>query len=840
MRGLQTVLAAEADLEQGRVESALERANQLLAEYPGHLAGKTILGMALCQSGEAPSAREQFEIVLAADPENARARLGLARCLEAMGDHAQAAGQVRRALALGASDRDAALALPPEARSGRVAGEDTSARDPLARAVRLLSENRFTEALQSFDLALEATPLLPEAWLGRLQALWHLAAPGVERSAAELLSNWPSCIIARLILADLHLQSGRVQEGTELLHQAQALDPSGIVARRVLGGRRQYSHLWAGLPPADERPEPKVAKSAPPAVEAEEDRTAPTTAVEATQPARNPSLAEIKAELNRLVDYMSKDSAAGSAPSTLLRPSMLLVTNSAAIRARFDEAAATAVDQRLAALSSLLTTPDHVVHTLDVSSPASVAALGAQLPESPRDPKALQAVLDQAVKGCLRLGADPRYVLIVGGDSIIPFGRVPNPADDQDGDIYTDAPYACGNGSEMLPSVALGRIPDGEDAATLIAALDFAIEAHSTDAALDRKDSRRHRGKRTAADVGQPPSFGYTTSVWRSSSRAVFDAIGEARQLRMSPPLTHQEFETLVGARPRLAYFNLHGVEGEAPWYGQRDPEFAADYPLFPVALMPDAITPSCAKGITVFSEACYGADILARTARDSIAVKYMAAGARAFVGSTRLAYGSLTPPLACADLLGRFFWTALLNGMSSGQALQWAKLAFANDVMGRQGYLDAEDQKTLLTFNLLGDPTLTADSRSASWDAPATQAMVSKTALVTCHAGRCSSNKEPVSVEVLESVRSYVSKTLPWLAPSEVRSAPQVICSGKCTGNCGGNAVHGAGSAAHGMVNSVVTISGKAGGPQDKSMNQVVKITVDRRGSIVKMSVSR
>jgi hypothetical protein len=60
---------------------------------------------------------------------------------------------------------------------------------------------------------------------------------------------------------------------------------------------------------------------------------------------------------------------------------------------------------------------------------------------------------------------------------------------------------------------------------------------------------------------------------------------------------------------------------------------------------------------------------------------------------------------LIAADFLGHAFWNYLRQGCPVGEALRRAKIALAREMHQRQGYLDGEDQKTLISFVLLGDP---------------------------------------------------------------------------------------------------------------------------------------
>jgi hypothetical protein len=74
-------------------------------------------------------------------------------------------------------------------------------------------------------------------------------------------------------------------------------------------------------------------------------------------------------------------------------------------------------------------------------------------------------------------------------------------------------------------------------------------------------------------------------------------------------------------------------------------------------------------------------------------------------VASTCIAYGSVFTPLIGADLLAFIFWKYIKDGFSFGESLLQAKIGLIKVMTQRQGYLDGEDQKTLISFVLYGDP---------------------------------------------------------------------------------------------------------------------------------------
>jgi hypothetical protein len=157
-----------------------------------------------------------------------------------------------------------------------------------------------------------------------------------------------------------------------------------------------------------------------------------------------------------------------------------------------------------------------------------------------------------------------------------------------------------------------------------------------------------------------------------------------------------------------FAYFNLHGLQDGAEWYGQKELGDASQSD-YPVALTPAEISNTGSAVKVVFSEACYGGYVSGKTEGESIALKYIGIGTGVFIGSTCVSYGSIDTPLIGADLLAQLFWRNIQSTDAVGEAFIRAKLDFVKEMEKRQGFLDGEDQKTLLSFVYFGDPLFTA-----------------------------------------------------------------------------------------------------------------------------------
>jgi len=494
-------------------------------------------------------------------------------------------------------------------------------------------------------------------------------------------------------------------------------------------------------------------------------------------------------------------------------------------------------------------------------------------PADPRDPQELKFTLNR-LKECLRnetgQGSEEAvtYLLLIGGDDIVPFHPLPNPNDDEDELILSDHPYACFGDNHTSFGQAVGRLPDGasRDIGFLLRLIAIATEAH--------RSPRRQRSlwqllrerlgwpsaglALRARRDGAVTSFGYTASIWRRAAREVFSSIGRTSFLRTSPPLTWEQMDSLGPIAPRFSYFNLHGVRDSAYWYGQPDPTYAADYPLFPVALKPDNIPVVPHPEAIVFSEACYGAHIFNKHEMSSLALRFLAAQAVGVVGSTALAYGSIAPPLVGADLLAKAFWEQVKAGCPLGLALGRAKQSLVREMMTRQGYLDPEDHKTILSFVLYGDPTLVVQADlddeslkpSSRTDEEGRGPEAAFQRVGTVNTGGemigailcCRQVVETglISPEFMNQVQHRLASCLPSAGQRDVIVSAQMLCPEvQCSERCSLRQ-----SVAKGHIPAqaklVFTLRQRASTLEDGIHEQIVKATVDREGNLVKISISR
>jgi hypothetical protein len=462
-----------------------------------------------------------------------------------------------------------------------------------------------------------------------------------------------------------------------------------------------------------------------------------------------------------------------------------------------------------------------------------------------------------------RIGA----LLIVGGPEIVPFHNLPNPVEDADIDVPSDNPYAAKDSNYFISDWPVGRVSggSGNDPRYLIKILQDIIDRYDPQA---NKFAWYHRFVQYIQELfrrgisKKQSSFGYTAAVWSRASQLVFRSIGNPGDLLVSPPThacespdpTDQDAipineitstdSCLVLPQAHLGYFNLHGVPDGSEWYGQCDPACPEDGPDFPIAMRPQDITNSGSAPRLIFTEACYGTNITGKLVDEAISLKFLASGTHAVIGSTCISYGSLAAPLSSADLLGRVFWNLLQEGFTAGESLKRAKIHLTREMNNRQGFLDAEDQKTLISFVLFGDPLSQPFHNRTN---PKTTPHLSDSAIpvpTVCEHSYDNEKETQVSLETISHLKSVVAQYLPGMGDANVSlTQEQQTCSNLCnhcrTGKkCVLSQANGKNNSTIKSQRRVVTLS-KNFERAKHIHRQYARLTLDEGGNIVKMVVS-
>jgi hypothetical protein len=317
--------------------------------------------------------------------------------------------------------------------------------------------------------------------------------------------------------------------------------------------------------------------------------------------------------------------------------------------------------------------------------------------------KATAVRVKRAVDALCRLFA-PEYLVILGGNDIVPYFRVANPSldpvsGDDDSEVVTDNPYACSapyraadRKSYLVPDRVIGRITDLDD----------------------DPDPRWLIDQLARASAWSPkpkdfftPAYAVCCSTWGPAGEACMRHVGlPVGDLMISPPTV----DATSPARERLArklhMIKCHGGALEAAYAGQRGNSY------------PDVLTSATIKGrITdnslVAAMCCYGAQIY--SPRDPaakppmelpVAAAYLREGALAMMGATKIAWVGVRS-MQCADWIVCGYVKAALAGASIGRALQEAKQDYVRWLETEGQAPDLADEKTLIEFILLGDPSV-------------------------------------------------------------------------------------------------------------------------------------
>ncbi len=517
--------------------------------------------------------------------------------------------------------------------------------------------------------------------------------------------RWPDCIQFKVFAALACLRDKDEINSVNLLHQCQTEDPEGLVVTRMLGKAHEFVSLWSLNQHITI------------------DFQIPTSIAVSLKwnqlGAGNAGSSEANNEEKQILDSIRTSNpgqeSTGRRRKSSETPVYVILTTYNGLNQKFGEKTSDYLIEQLKSLSktvsdrpgwdSIVFLPDDMssVQQFGISPIKKIDAWQIKL--------ALQDLDAQLKKQSRMIAA----LMIVGGNEIIPFHNLPNPTDDSDKSVPSDNPYGTTNSNYLLQEWPVGRLPDekGNDAGLLLEQIrqihQFHASCNTSESKLDqlisdiknKLDIRRFFTELLYA----PRDFGYTAAVWRRSSLASFRPIGKGSDLRVSPQYDSDTIDIDNLMRAKCAYFNLHGMAETPDWYGQRDFSEEPTGPDFPVAITAGQIKKIRNNVDLVFSEACYGGFINDKTIEDSMALKLVSVDCQGLVASTTIAYGSVFTPLIGADLLGFIFWKYIKDGYSFGDALMQAKQGLIKVMTQRQGYLDGEDQKTLLSFVLYGDP---------------------------------------------------------------------------------------------------------------------------------------
>lgn len=752
------------------------------------------------------------------------------------------------------------------------------------------------------------TPLAAVVHLRLIESKGSMPKLAVRSLAQIYHERWPDCLQFLLTLSNELMESGESNQAVDMLHQVVTKDVIGQVPKRMWGENHQYKSIWPSYLEASNTgpnspqniPIPAAVASGLgwnqiPAVISEFDvpnslennsHSGRSEYYKVVAPSSKPvyeshstskesdvrTLSEpsqiVQNELERMADELNRPHLAREDGRF---PTYVVFTTRGGLASQYDSSSVQVIEEELKKLVNVIR--GHKINQelwgsmLFYADDTAYTQPFELQPAAYNDPWQLKLILTDLDAALEKRGERIGALLIVGGPEIVPFHNLPNPVEDADVDVPSDNPYAAKDNNYFISDWPIGRVSGGSgtDSSKLISILKEITNRYDPNA---KKSSWYHRLIQFIQEfvkIGfskKLSSFGYTAAVWRRASLSVFRSIGNPSDLLISPPIHACESIDVASAEKvtqsnnvqvssclllpetRLAYFNLHGVPDASEWYGQGDPTQPELGPEFPVAMRPQDIRNNGSAPRLVFTEACYGANISGKLVDEAISLKFLASGTHAVVGSTCISYGSLSIPLSSADLLGRVFWNLLQEGFAAGESLRRAKIHLTREMHRRQGFLDAEDQKTLISFVLFGDPLAQPFQAKVS---PKITPHLSDDAVpvpTVCERSCDGEVGSSVSLETISHLKSIVAQYLPGMSDAKVSIFHEhQKCSNLCS-RCGSDKQcclsqsTSKNQAPFKSQRRVVTLS-KNSEQSQQTHRQYARLTLDERGKIVKMVVS-
>jgi hypothetical protein len=321
---------------------------------------------------------------------------------------------------------------------------------------------------------------------------------------------------------------------------------------------------------------------------------------------------------------------------------------------------------------------------------------------TPISGKATAAKIKRAVDA-LWNRLNPDYLVLFGGDEIVPMFVVANPSYDPGGDddrqVPTDNPYASSaafrasnRSTYLVPDRVVGRIPDMVSDPNPAWLVDYLAVATTW--------------------TSRPASYYaalYATCCdeWKGAGTACVQYLGAPpARLLITPPTTDSSASARTRLSSRLHMIKCHGAPLDPKFYGQKGNDY-------PVSLASATLKPRLKPATLAAAMCCYGAQIYSPTdpaAQNSgdwpLASTYLRKGALGFAGSTMIAWVGLGQ-MMCADWIVASYLKGALGGASLGRAFLEAKQDYVRWI-NQQGHApDLADEKTLIEYVLLGDPAI-------------------------------------------------------------------------------------------------------------------------------------
>jgi tetratricopeptide (TPR) repeat protein len=877
-----------------------------LAYFPGDLPVRLKYGHLLLNAGQKDQAIQQLTELCLADPEYLDAWQLLSVSLEGYSKNPAATDS-----AFFIADCQSAL---------HALGENIIASAPLPswadgvlRARQALFQGEISTAEEYIHQVMVVDPMPALVAVTHLHILRasELPSQAVQNLSEFYGQRFQNTVAPTFFLAEALMDSGEPDKAVAFLHQGVSLDVSGLVANRIWRDGNPYTDIWPDqLEAPIEIPIPaevaalygrnRLPQQSSPSnyqfnnknSQTENDNVSDDKRINHESRIFSPEVIQLREPKRRVSAAASGivvSEKASAVPESLVSihselekvatrlkkrplsqqdgryPVYVVITTRQGLENHYPQDQVDSLDECMKrVVQNVSTRQDWGAVLVYADDPECMSAFDLN-PVASDDPWSLKLALADIDSFLVKRGEMIGALLIVGGPEVVPYHNLPNPVDDVDVEVPSDNPYATRDENYFVPEWPVGRMPGGthNDAGLLIQGLNRIADHHAQKAQIKGWFQRlwdRIALRRIFTLRRKKSSWGYTAAIWRRASLSVFRPIGAPHTMYISPPVQAEDENDNQknGSFPtaRMGYFNLHGLQDSSHWYGQRDPSEPTELPDYPIALRPQDVVNGGQAPSVVFSEACYGAHISGKGIDEALALKFLDSGSQTVVGSTCTSYGSITTPLIAADLLGQAFWKFLRDGLLAGEALRRAKIHLAKEMHQRQGYLDGEDQKTLISFLLFGDPLAQLTNGSPQSKMIMRSKIPPSSVNTVCDRdGNCSEDGHgiqhplqddpPIPSKTLAQVKTIVEQYLPGMQDANIQyGRSKARCSGdghSCPTSNNRTNAKSRGIPEHNVVTlskhveKTISPSGEI-----QTHHHFARLTIDDGGKVIKMAVSR
>ena len=229
-----TIEQAQVAFTNGDYRSVVESCTHIIDQYPHYTAAQRLLGLAYLEQGQSGEAETWFARLLAHDPRDPAAYLGLGLIAEDRGvlEHALAYCQVAWELA----PYEESFREPINRVAEKRYGADGRLRLTHAALAQIhANASRLRRAIKEYQAALIALPDRIDLWMGLADALWTLGENAdAAEIAREFLKDHSELVPALVILADLEHRTGDPAVATDYRERLRRLDPDGALTAAMI------------------------------------------------------------------------------------------------------------------------------------------------------------------------------------------------------------------------------------------------------------------------------------------------------------------------------------------------------------------------------------------------------------------------------------------------------------------------------------------------------------------------------------------------------------------------------------------------------------------------------